>query len=440
MASPSLSRCCSDASANTSASSHRRGGTVYEFSFEATPGNRGVHIVPQLPTFPRGRCNSLPLEVHIQHRPPPAPRQRAYSQTNKRTTYYQHTDDDDSSWNQECEERCEDVSAYESMPSFSEQEDGPEGYVSPLEEEREQEVKPSLRTSNASLHSNPQDSNLVAPDSPPTRTKVAGSVPFEATSPFAKLKEPPAIPAGDSWMWQWVNNEGSGNNDAMSEVQEDQATTISAPVAARISIDEADYAKSPLRQQNQKLEYMPKNTIMEDQWKALHGSSEASFFSLSGWVAFDWGSTLLDSLRADDSEDYVLSQSNVAYLMTAPDGSPTLWVTSSPLTTPNKFQSVDLVGCQVQIEEISRRHGRAVVVQRVRNGVTEVVCTILPICLPESYNGSTAEETGFSLDRCFPSKGDYLPDEQQYTVMHVMFSLDALVKANSSLVSMSWNY
>ena len=422
-----LSRCFSEASANTNGSRHRRGGTVTEFSFESITNNEAFqNNIPKPLGTPRSV--SLPMEVKVHNRPPRTTQQQ-----------YQHQLELDGGYDSEDYQRCPIVISVSprhnaaSPQSSLGQDETPDGYISPLEDEDHPAYNQGLATPGSSVidrrsptedtvdfvtgspqsneQSNPQDSLKEN-----SKEKYPVEVEAECNSPFGKLKEPPAITSGDSWMWKWVNN-----NQGLPVVQEDgNAVTQNKPTKL-VSIDDESVIKkdrSPTSSsQKQQQEYLPKNSSFEEQWWSQHGGlSEGT--ALSGWVAFSLGDVMVQKLRLQNKP---LDKADIRYLMARSD-SQTLWTAQSD----GQFEAANLKGCRCEVREISRRHGRAVVV--TRNSTGEAVCTLLPISLPNDYSGTDDE---FDAVRPFP-KGDYLPDDQQYSTMHIMFSLDAVVKANGS--------
>lgn len=319
------------------------------------------------------------------------------------------------------------------------EEETPEGYISPLEEEQftllaaspgnRSCASTSLRLEVASTSSeayagdidspqtssNPQDS-LGGDDSGGDEENNPPAINFEQTSPFAKLKEPPTIPAEESWMWSWVNNKNK-NSPAKTPLPPTDAKAVTptqSPSSTASSIVEKE------SQPSVKTEYFVKNLAMEESWRKNHAATRAEGIAVSGWVAFGLGDSIVSKLT--NGQD--LERTDVTYAILA-NGSANLWLSKANGT----FDSIDLSGCCVEVQVISREHGRVIHLKRIISG--EILCELLPVCFPEDYDGGTSTFADGSL--CFP-EGDYLPDDQQYTTMHIMFALDAMLKAKQSLV------
>ncbi|CAB9525809.1 expressed unknown protein [Seminavis robusta] len=423
-----LTRSFSEASANTNGSRHRRGGTVCEFSFESLITNS-----------PRTkRSNSLPLEVQIQVHYAPTPT----GNNNAPSRWRLDSNGDDSLVFLDKPKK--------SRPAPEEEE---KGYISPLEEEQflngsvihavpksasDMDASPQTSTSNPQdslcgdddedYNDNEMDDSIVGT---PTKKKPHGEE-SAASSPFSKLKDDaPLMSAGESWMLQWCNHDTTAVADVpFSAVTPTQSPSNSSTNTSRSSRSVvrrrvAKPPKSPLSQEQPapgdkaRLEYLPKNLALEQKWRTNHAETSAQgVAAVSGWVAFGFGDSLLEKLRDDGAH---LDRGDIAYII-APSASNKLWVSSKADGTFENL--VDWQDCRVEVHEISRLRGRAVVVKRQ----DQAVCTLLPVCLAEHYDGSPQL---FDPTQCFPH-GDYLPDEQQYTTMHIMFALDSLLKANQT--------
>ena len=488
----SLTRSFSEASGNTTASWHRRGGTA-EFSF-ATDGaditdasfessNASLFKPPPQPTKTVAtRNSSLPLEIKIRINPlrPETRRQQVLTRHQSlherrvslhsflvpQSTADQHRDDDD-----DCHDHHNHCSLWDCTPPRARQyqqqqspatEDStPDGYISPLEEEFLRTTtctttRPRAMTSPSAVtisseddgdkndyftihkessssstrrSSNPQDDNSLAGKSSenlwyaPKNEEGLAEGPlrsFEETSPFAKLKAPPAIPKGEAWMWQWLNGDDSHVRG------EDNDADLASFGESSVQYHEGTSSQSRMTTQQTML-YLPASAHMEEAWKAQHPTLVPdSNITVSGWVAFGLDSTLQDKLLV--SSGATLQRADIGYLV-ATNKWDKVWLSTSSSATASFDCVLDLNDCHVRVEHLSSQHGRAVVIRRNASG--EMVGTLLPVSLPDKYSGVYVGDGDSAGDYalCFP-KGDFLPDEQQYTAMHINFALDALIKAN----------
>lgn len=465
-------RCFSETSENTTGSRHFRGGTVsFDFdvnttndnssldsSFAAPPLEAAGSTLSKAP-FDKDRSASLPVEVQIRVHPvwPMHHQRQLQSELLRRRSSAQSFDTGDPNISMSSSWDCTPPRKWQ-LPT---EESTPEGYISPLEEEllhttnntvasHGRRTSSSAATATSSVtascassispyaqrrdssnrndtrnSSNPQDDSIEDDeDDNDTPTGIMPRISFEDTSPFAKLKEPPAIPKGEAWMWQWLNQASSGSSDAMSPTRGSRSiATDGASVSSRGSVKYLDPSNKPAVIQEV---YFPRNNRIEEAWKvnlATSGSPSKETIALSGWVAFGLGDSLQQKLTS--ASPALLDSKDIGYVVTT-TASNKVWVSNG--TTNGIEHELDLKDCRVQVEEISCQHGRAVVVKR--NSTGETVFTLLPVCLPEGYAGSEVAELDGSL--CFPA-GDYLPDDQQYTAMHIMFALGTLIKAHQTL-------
>ena len=452
----------SEASGATTGSRHRRGGTVSEFSFDSdtddlslfdslgppteisgtVAGARGrsTSLVLPRPKTSSMRCSSLPGEVQIRvHQVYPMTQHELELTHHQRVSSLQAfgTVEDSSkpyvSWD------CTPPRKWQ-PPT---EESTPEGYISPLEEEllhtrtrnavnsqhehsSPSAVTPTSSTSPSSQRnhstststSNPQDDNTDN-DNSIVEEKLNGQDKLVRRS----LEGPPSIPKGEGWMWQWLNQ---AIDRSSSDVPEDLSCIHDTPVRSRLlsagSVKYLDASITSVASQ-QEVVYFPNSAQMDQLWQADQVGSPMGSISLSGWVAFGLGETLQQKLASGTG---ILEAKDIGYIVAA-SMSDKLWVSTG---RTHKFdKELDLKNCRAQVQEVSHQHGRAIVFSSVTTGVT--VFTVLPVCLPETYRvGAPSEKFDGSL--CFP-RGSYLPDDQQYTTMHIMFTVDALMKANRSL-------
>ena len=356
-------------------------------------------------------CGSLPQEVQIQvHIPIPEERpsirlvdsKDSWGLTPPRAYFRNNDVEEPTGYISPLEEEEEEFTRRRRLSSASPGEGtntsvtttSPEGLVSTRSEEYAADVD------SPQNNSNPQDS-LCEDDSREEgggdqENHPAAANSFENSSPFAKLKAPPAIPDDESWMWSWVN----------------KTTTAVTPTASDVgSVVETKKSRGGI-----KTVYLPKNVALAESWKSQHATKPEQGIALSGWAAFGLGDHIIQKLTIQGEN---LEREDITHFV-LPIGSNKLWI-----STPNgSFEAVDLTGCRVEVNEISRDHGRALYLKRIKSG--ETMCTLLPVCLPENYDGGI--DTFGDGSVCFP-EGAYLPDDQQYTTMHIMFALDALLKA-----------
>ena len=460
---PSLQRSYSvqsEASGATTGSRHRRGGTVSEFSFDSdsddlslldslgpaveivgsSVGDRPTSLVLPRPKVSSLRCSSLPAEVQIRvHQVYPMTHQELQPSRHQRVSSLEAFD--------KVQDSSKPYVSWDCTPPRKWQppaeESTPEGYVSPLEEEllhtrsrntvsssREHTspsaVTPTSSTSPSSQRnhststrsSNPQDDNTDN-DNSIVEEKFTGQDQLVRRS----LEGPPSIPKGEGWMWQWLNQ---AIDRSSSDVPEDVSILRDTPVRSRLpSAGSVKYldASTIASVASQEVVYFPKSAHMEQIWKSDQLGSPVGSISLSGWVAFGLGETLQQKLASGTG---ILERKDIGYIVAA-SKSDKLWVSTGRTCKFDK--ELDLKDCRAQVQDVSQRHGRAIVVSSVSTG--ETIFTMLPVCLPENYSSDAPSEQ-FDGSLCFP-RGSYLPDDQQYTTMHIMFTVDALIKANQSL-------
>jgi hypothetical protein len=408
----------SEASVNTTGSRHRRGGTICEFSFESLSSENNNQCTQTVDRpAPATRSSSLPLNWQGQANDyhPPLTVRMLLDATSDHTLVFLDEQQQAAQAGQEVET----------------------GYISPLEEEvpfivsttaavatPEQALSsPDTVSGACDIDNSPQSSN-------PQDSFCGDDDDDDDAADRNHAKKPPeaSIPShGESWMYAWAQQENKNGiaPDPMSSFVAMTTTQNPWPSTMRCESKVLQQAqgqpKSPsVAECVVKLEYLPKNMTLEQQWTSQHGSASEGI-ALSGWVAFGMGESLVEKLHDDAS---LLERRDVTYII-APSPSTGLWVYKPDGTFENVLEWTD---CHVEVQEISRTRGRAVFVKRHE----ETVCTILPVYLPERYSGCRQL---FDPLHCFP-KGAYLPDEQQYTTMHIMFALDVLLKKSNQ----TWTY
>lgn len=522
-------RAYSEFSCLTTASRHRRGGTVCEFSFEASmvdihdkqndKDNEGDHEDKdgtrgraQKPSHVTQRSPSLPTEVQIKIHYPSEPwpgaerRQLQHiksadaipeqSQQPQQIQLLPPFLSPSSSWSHtpprrfsiESELTVEEVNGVGRDCNDDDKNlSSPDGYISPSEEEMVsvRDAGDSSKANDATdldastpgdsgpatsnplrqrRSSNPQESlggqsgvgtcsdsrdddlsqyqtqqrrqQQKAPQ--PKQPQV---IPFEAMSPLSKLNGPPAIPKGEAWMWQWVNNNGTNGDASDTRASETQGIPAVSPSNGSVSSSSSIVRMIPKKDSSMVIQYdtyLPKNDAIEHVWKEQHAASGSNVV-VSGWMAFGLGDSLREKLLVNKG---TLEREDISYVV-APDDSGKLFVMSnSEHDTTDQESSpsvVDLSGCRAEAQEISREHGRAVIVKR--NSTGETVCILLPVGLPSGYGKCDNDDEGTALfdgTFCFP-RGGYLPDDQQYTTMHIVFALDSLLKRASLPQTPLWN-